>query len=116
VIALLVTALAVAALTWLVGWWGVAIAALLAGAVLWRRRGVAWLVALAAIVAWSALILTNAIGGRLATLASSIGGVMSVPPILLVIVTLLFGALLAWSAAVLGSEIGRAARSARTPV
>jgi hypothetical protein len=116
VIALVVTALAVLVLTWVVGWSGVAIAALLAGAVLWHRRGVAWLVALAAIVAWSALILTNAIGGRFAILASSIGGVMRVPPALLVIVTLLFGALLAWSAAVLGSEIGRAARSARTPV
>ena len=115
-IALLVTALAVAALTWVVGWWGVVIAALLAGVVLWRRRGAAWLVALAAIVAWSALILTNAVGGRFATLASSIGGVMGVPPALLVIVTLLFGALLAWSAAVLGSEIRRAARSARGPV
>src|SRR5215218_934245 len=109
-IALLVTAIAVAALTWTVGWWGVAIAALL-----WRRRGVAWLVALAAIVAWIALILMNAIGGRFATLASSIGGVMRVPPAVLLIVTLLFRALLAWSAAVLGSEIGRAARSARTP-
>ena len=114
-IALLVTAISVAALTWTVGWWGVVIAALLAGAVLWRRRGVAWLVALAAIVAWIALILMNAIGGRFATLASSIGGVMRVPPAVLLIVTLLFGALLAWSAAVLGSEIGRAARSARTP-
>jgi len=114
-IALLVTAIAIAALTWTVGWWGVVIAALLAGAVLWRRRGVAWLVALAAIVAWSALILMNAIGGRFATLASSLGGVMRVPPAVLLIVTLLFGALLAWSAGVLGSEIGRAARSARTP-
>jgi hypothetical protein len=114
VIALLVTALAVAALTWAVGWWGVVLAALLAGAVLWRRRGVAWLVALAAIVAWGALILANAVGGRFPTLASSIGGVMRVPPALLVIVTLLFGALLAWSAAVLGSEIGRATRSTRS--
>ena len=114
VIALLVTAVAVAALTWLVGWWGVVIAALVAGAVLSHRRGVAWLVALAAIAAWSALILANAVGGRFATLASSIGGVMRVPPALLVLVTLLFGGLLAWSAAVLGSEIGRVARSART--
>jgi hypothetical protein len=113
-IALLVTALAIAALTWAVGWWGVVIVALLSGAMLWRRRGVAWLVALAAIVAWGALILTNAVGGRFATLASSIGGVMRVPPALLLVVTMLFGALLAWSAAVLGSEIGRVAQSTRT--
>ena len=113
--ALLVTAIATAALTWLVGWWGVVLAALVAGAVLSHRSGVAWLIAFAAIMAWCALILANAVGGRFATLAASIAGVMSVPPALLVIVTLLFGALLAWSAAVLGSEIGRAVRRGRTP-
>jgi hypothetical protein len=115
VIALLATAVAVAFLTWLVGWWGVVIAALIAGALLWRRRGVAWLIALAAVVAWSSIILANAVGGRFATLASSVAGVMRVPPALLVLVTLLFAALLAWSAAVLGSEIGRVVRSGRTP-
>ncbi len=112
-IALLVTALGVALLTWSLGWWGVVVAALVAGAALSRRRGVAWLVALAAITAWGALILVDSLGGRFATLASSIGGVMRLPPALLVIVTLLFGALLAWSAAVIGSEIGRLARRER---
>ena len=112
-IGLLATTSATAALTWLVGWWGVVIAALIAGAALCDRRGVAWLVALAAIMAWCALILANAVGGRFATLAASIAGVMRVPPALLIVVTLLFGALLAWSAAVLGSEIGRVVRRHR---
>jgi hypothetical protein len=115
VIPLLATALGVALLTWALGWWGVVVASLVAGAVLWRRRGVAWIVALATITAWGALILVNSVGGRFATLASSIAGVMRFPPALLVIVTLLFGALLAWSAAVLGSEIGRLARRERAP-
>lgn len=112
-IPLLATALGVALLTWAVGWWGVVVAALVAGAVLSRRRGVAWLVALGAITGWGALILVNSVGGRFATLASSIAGVMRLPSALLVIVTLLFGALLAWSAAVIGSEIGRLARRER---
>ena len=112
-IALLATALAVALRTWSLGWWGVIVAALVAGAVLSRRRGVVWLVALAAITAWGALILVDSLGGRFATLASSIAGVMRLSPAILVIVTLLFGALLAWSAAVLGSEIGRLARRER---
>jgi hypothetical protein len=115
VIALLVTAIGAAVLTWLVGWWGVVVVALIAGAMLSHRRGVAWLVALAVVMGWCALILGNAVGGRFATLASSIAGAMRVPPALLVIVTLLFGALLAWSAAVLGSEVGRVARRSRTP-
>ena len=68
VIPLLATALGVALLTWSLGWWGVVVAALVAGAVLWRRRGVAWLVALAAITAWGALILVNSVGGRFAAL------------------------------------------------
>ena len=113
-IPLLATALGVALLTWSVGWWGVVLGALVAGAVLRRRRGVAWLVALAAITAWGTLILVNSAGGRFPTLASSIAGVMRVPPALLVIVTLLFGALLAWSAAVIGSEIARLARGDST--
>ena len=78
-IALLATALGVALLTWSLGWWGVVVAALVAGAVLGRRRGSAWLVALSAITAWGALILLNSIGGRFATLAASIAGVMRVP-------------------------------------
>jgi hypothetical protein len=109
-LALAVTALAVAALTWLVGWWGVIVAATVTGIMLWRRRGVSWLVALATIVAWSALILVDSVRGRFATLASSLGGVMGIPAPMLIAVTLLFAALLAWSAAVLGSEIARATR------
>ena len=112
--ALLATALAVAMLTWLFGWWGVVIAALVAGAVL-QRRGAAWLVALAAVVAWGALLAANALGGRFLSLAASIGGVLLVPAVALMIVTLLFCALLAWSAAVVGAEIGRLARARRSP-
>jgi hypothetical protein len=105
-------AAAVAALTWLLGWWGVVVAALLAGILLRRRAGAAWLIALAAIVGWGALILVDMLGGRFSTLAASIAGVMRVPVPALLVVTLLFGALLAWSAAVVGSEAGRVARSA----
>jgi hypothetical protein len=113
VILLVATALAVALLTWVVGWWGVVVAALVAGALLHLRRGVAWLVALAAIVAWGSLILVNSMGGRFQALSTSVAGVMRVPPAVLVIVTLLFGALLAWSAAVLGGELARVARRDR---
>lgn len=78
IMALLVTSFAVGTLTWWLGWWGVVVAALVAGALL-GRRAAAWLVALAAVVAWCALFLIDAMGGRFATLASSIAGVMQVP-------------------------------------
>lgn len=113
-IALLGTALGVGALTWLLGWWGVVIAALVAGAVLHQRDGAAWLVALAAVVAWGALFVVDMLGGRFAVLAASIGGVLRVPAGALLIVALLFGGLLAWSAAVVGGEIGRLARARRS--
>lgn len=110
---LLATALGVALLTWLVGWWGVVIAALVAGAALWARRGVAWLVALASVAAWSALLVVDAFGGRLGRLAASTAGAMALPSFALVIVTLLFAGLLGWSAAVVGSEVARMVRERR---
>jgi len=81
--------------------------------VLWRRPGAPWLVALAAVVAWGALIVVDALGGRFSALATSIAGVLRAPAAALLVVTLLFGALLAWSAAVVGGEIGRLARTGR---
>jgi hypothetical protein len=112
-IAFLAVALAIAALTWLLGWWGLVIAALVAGAVLHRRGGAAWIIALSGFVAWGVLVALNTIGGRFTALATSVGGVLRVPAAALLVVTLLFGALLAWSAAVVGGEIGRLARAGR---
>ncbi|MEO8563268.1 MAG: hypothetical protein ABI601_14385 [bacterium] len=109
-IVFLVATLAIAAMTWVAGWWGVVLVALVVGAVQWRRRGIGWTTALAAIVAWGALLLADAAKGRFGALASAIGGVMRVPAAALVVVTLLFAALLAWSAAVVGSEATRALR------
>ncbi|MDB4882848.1 MAG: hypothetical protein JWL95_1614 [Gemmatimonadetes bacterium] len=105
-ILMLVAAVAVALLTWTLGWWGVVIAALIIGAVQWRRRGIAWMTALAAIVAWAALLLVDAASGRLGALASTMAGVMRIPAAALVVVTLLFSGLLAWSAAVVGQLAG----------
>lgn len=112
-IALLVVVAAIAALTWLVGWWGVPVVAAIAGVLLWRRPAIAWLVALAAVVAWSALMLADATRGRFAALSAAVGGTLRVPASALVAVSLLFAALLAWSAAALGAEVARVGR--RTP-
>jgi hypothetical protein len=109
-IALLIVALAMAVLTWMVGWWAVPLVAVAAGAVLWRRRGIAWLIALASAGAWGAIVLVDAARGRLPVLAATLGGLLKVPGALLLAVTLLFAALLAWSAAVIGAELGRFVR------
>jgi hypothetical protein len=69
--------------------------------------------ALSAIVAWAALLLFDATSGRFGALASAVGGVMRVPAVAVIVVTLLFAALLAWSAAAIGAEVGRALRRGR---
>ena len=109
-IALLLVALAIVVLTWLLGWWAVPLAAFVAGAVLAGRRGIAWLVAIAAAGAWGAILLFDAARGRLPVLAHALGDVMRIPAAALIAITLLFAALLAWGAAVIGTELGRLVR------
>jgi hypothetical protein len=110
-IVMLLAFVATGAMTWMLGWWGVVLAALLVGALYWRVRGIAWMTALAAIAAWSTLLVVDAVGGRFGALASAIAGVMRVPAAALVVVTLLFAGLLAWSSAIVGSEVVALVRS-----
>lgn len=101
----LLATLVIGALTWSLGWWGVVLGALAIGATAWKQRGVAWITALAAIAGWSALLIADAARGRFGALATTISSVIRIPAAALVCVTLLFAALLAWSAAVIASEI-----------
>ena len=111
---LLVPVLAVllAATTWLVGWWSVPVVALIVG--LWRRD--TWPVTLAAVLAWTALLVFDVSSGRFRALAVSVGGVMGLPTAAPLIATLVFVALLAASAATLGAFIRLAVMSARKGV
>ena len=83
-----IVAAIITALTWIVGWWAVPLVAAVTGVLLWTRRGVTGQVAL----------------------AGAVGSTMGVPAGALLIVTLLFAALLAWSAATIGAEIRRVSR------
>ena len=96
---LLVVSLAVAALTWLLGWWGVLLAAAIVGFVFHDEGGGGWRTAVAAALAWGALLVVDALAGPFALIASTLGGVMRLPGGALVLLTLAFPALLAWSAA-----------------
>ena len=97
----LVVAAAMAALTWMLGWWGVLLAAAIVGFVFHREGGGGWRVALAAAVAWGALLAVDAATGSFAAVARTLAGVLGAPAPLPVLVTLVFPALLAWSAATL---------------
>ena len=94
---LLLTVLAAAG-TWLIGWWAVPLIALLYA--LYRREGVAPTeVAVATMLAWSALILVNVGAPAFRILVARLGGVFPVPGAVVLLVSVLFAGLLAWSCA-----------------
>jgi hypothetical protein len=95
----LVVGAAMAALSWLLGWWGVLLAASIVGYVFFREGGGGWRVALAAAVAWGSLLAIDAAAGPFGTVARTLAGVLRLPGLVLVLLTLAFPALLAWSAA-----------------
>jgi hypothetical protein len=64
-------------------------------------------VSLCAAAGWASLLLLDAARGPLGELARRFGGVMSLPPFVLILITLLFPALLAWSAASIGVAVRR---------
>jgi hypothetical protein len=108
---LLGMALVIAAATWLIGWYAVPVVALVAG-VARMRPG---LVGLAASLGWLALLIIDALSG-IARLGSVLSGIMGLPAPALFAVTLIFPALLAWSAAsvakaALDLRLGGGARS-----
>ncbi|HEU4566115.1 MAG TPA: hypothetical protein VFS05_15750 [Gemmatimonadaceae bacterium] len=96
-IALLALALALATLV--AGWWGVPVAAAAWGVMARGRAAAAREAALAAAIGWALLLAWQATRGPLGALASRLAGVFGVPTPALILITLLWGALLAWSAA-----------------
>jgi hypothetical protein len=95
------------ALTWLLGWWGVLLAALIVGFVFYAEGGGGWRIAVAAALAWGALLGVNASFGALDAVVATLGGVIGVPGVVLVLLTLIFPALLAWSGATSMAEVRR---------
>ena len=63
------------------------------------RRWLAVLIALGAAAAWAVLLLTDAAVGPLGAAASTLGAVIRIPAPALLAVTILYPALIAWSAA-----------------
>jgi hypothetical protein len=98
-------AAAMAALTWLLGWWGVLVTALVIGFVFRAEGGGGWRIAVAAALAWAGLLAIDAATGPIALVGQRLGGVLRVPAVVLMLVTVLFPALLAWSAATVAASV-----------
>lgn len=91
--------------TVVVGWWGTPVVGLIWA--WWAARSGRWPRAVAptaaggAVVAWAALLAWTAARGPLRQLTDTLGTLTRVPGPVFIVVTLVFGALLAWSAAAL---------------
>lgn len=100
-----VVAVAMAASTWVLGWWAVPALALLAGFLHRADGGRAGRIALGAVVGWCLLLAIDAVSGPIGRATTLVGGAMGIPGAAVLAVTLVFPALIAWSAAVIGSAI-----------
>jgi len=96
---------AFAAATAALGWWGVPLVGAAFGVIAARERGSAALAGLAAMVAWTALLLVDAARGPLGHLASVLAGVLTIRPIGVYGVTIAFAGLLALTSALVARGV-----------
>jgi hypothetical protein len=108
-VVLLAEAFAVA--TFALGWWSVPIVAAL-WALVPGDSGRPLVSALCAAGGWLTLLLLDAARGPVGTMGQKLGGVMGVPAFALWLLTLVFPALLAWSAAAVIRSLRDSARQA----
>jgi hypothetical protein len=108
---LLAEAFAVA--TYGVGWWTVPVIAALWG-MFSPDPNRARNAAISAAAGWATLLVLDFVRGPVWTMATQLGAVMSLPPIVLILLTLIFPALLAWCAATLVPGLKAAPTAARS--
>ena len=89
---------AFAVTTFGLGWWTVPIVALVYAFVS-HNENRARIAALCAVAGWATLLLLDFTKGPVNVMAEKLGGVMGIPGVVLLLVTLIFPGLLAWCAA-----------------
>ena len=97
---------------WLLTWWIVPVAALVCAVVWWDEQRVVTNVTWGAVAGWFVLLVIDTLHGRTWALARAAGGALFLPWGLLIPVTLLFAAGLAWSTATLAQAVCRRALGA----
>jgi hypothetical protein len=99
---------AIALGTALLGWWSVPVVGALWGLAKQAGKGTWWRAALAGSGAWALLLLFTSTQGPVGALADKVGAVFAIPGFAFVVLTLLFPAALAGSAAEFASTLRRA--------
>ena len=85
--------------TWILGWWSVPLFAAVAGVLARHSPRQAIAAGVAAAVAWGSLLAWSGMTGSVWSFSRVVGGAVGVSGPLLILLTLLFPAALAWSAA-----------------
>jgi hypothetical protein len=85
--------------TAVLGWWAIPLFALVASLLLRHVTRQALVLGAAASLAWAILLLWNAMRASLWTFAETAGGALGASALALIVVTLLFPGVLAWSIA-----------------
>ncbi len=98
-------AAAFALATWVIGWWAVPALAMIWTFVNRGPSGAPWRTAFAAMIGWGMILLWTAATAPLGELARRLAGVVGVPASGLIVLTLVFGGILAWSAAELTRQL-----------
>ena len=93
--------------TWILGWWSVPLFAAVAGVLARDVQHQAIAAGIAAAVAWGALLAWSAMVGSVWSFSRVVGGTVGVSGPLLIALTLLFPAALAWSAAAVAQFVTR---------
>ncbi|MGQ0712582.1 MAG: hypothetical protein ACT4PJ_02495 [Gemmatimonadaceae bacterium] len=93
--------------TWVLGWWAIPLFAALAGVLARHVPRQALAAALAAMVAWGALLIWSLASGSGWSYATTVGATVGVAGVALILLTVIFPAVLAWLAALLGQILAR---------
>ena len=106
-IQLIVVSVLMATLTWFAAWWTVPVVGAAYGAWAANRRLTLFTAMLAAVLGWGALLVYDASAGPVGRLLQVLGALFGVPGAALVVLTLVYAALLAVSAAALARGLRR---------
>ena len=102
---------AFAAGTLFVGWWSVPVIALVWGWLVGPNRRPATRAAVGAALACMGFLAHDAVRGPAGRLARTLGALLHLPAVVLVVVTVVLPVIIAWSAAIVGSESAPASRA-----
>jgi len=88
-----------------VGWWSIPVIALVWGWLVGPVRRPATRAAIGVALAWAGFLAFDAVRGPIGRLARTLGETMHLPAVVLVVVTVLFAVILAWSTAIVGASL-----------